>query len=465
MKTQARHRRRTAGKLIAAAAVIASAVAVACTEDVPTSPTKKATSSPTTDKSSIVAALSCHASITDLTVTCDVPVGSSAKKPATPDGPPAANIIIGGQAVFVKLESNNVNYNSGTGAFTFDLTVRNLIPQPMGTADTTASEAPDAEGIRVFFAAGPNVTSGTGLVTVAGDGVGTFTAPNQPYYQYSTVLDQYEVSAPKTWQLNMPPTVTTFDFLLLVSAAVPRPDGYIDLQLSELRPPTDRQMTFFVRNANGTYVAAPGTIVWSVSDTTRATIDANGLVNPLRAGSVTIIAENGLRVGSLTINVKSIRRYWTGAAGTTNWETGANWAPDAIKPEASDTAVVADSIAGTNFPALNQNESIGGVEVEDLTPGGTIPSVSLGAFNLTASGDVCTNSGPCAGPTVFGNANINSASGQLILSGIARTVRGVLARINVVGTYSLSGNITVSQRIRVQSGRLRSTGFRIRQNP
>jgi hypothetical protein len=414
----------------------------------------------------VVAALNCHADVVEKTVTCDAPVGSSTK-PTKPDasGLPGANIIIGGQHTFVEITSTNVNYSAGTGAFTFDATIRNLIPQPLGTADTTGAEAPDPNGIQIFFAAGPTVTSGSGLISVIGDGTGTFTGANQPYYQYNTVLDKFELSSPKTWQLNMPPTVLTFDFLLLVSAAVPRPDGYIDLQLSQLRPPEDRQVTYFVRNANGTEVGSPGTVDWAVSDTTRATIDANGLVNPLRAGPVTIIATNGTRVGSLTVTVKSIRRYWTGAATTTNWETGANWSPDNIKPEPSDTAVVTDSIAGTNFPALNANESIGGIEVEDLTPGGTIPSKSLGAFNLTASGDVCTNSGPCAGLTVIGSANINSSVGQLIMSGIARTVRGILPRVNVVGTYSLNGNITVDQRIRVQLGRLRSSGFRIRQNP
>jgi len=452
------------GKLLVAGAITLSAIAVACTEDAPTAPKAMTPATPEITRE-VVAALTCHANITDLSVTCDAPVGSSARPSKPTEGPAGANIIIGGQHVFVEVKTTNVNYNAGTGAFTFDATIRNLIPQPLGTADTTGAQAPDPAGVRIFFASGPNVTSGSGIITVSADGTATFTAAGQPFYQYSTVLDQFEVSSPKTWQLNMPPTVTTFDFLLLVSAAVPRPDGYIDLQVSQLRPPDDRQMTFFVRNANGTEVASPGTINWAVSDTTRATIDANGLVNPLRAGSVTIIATNGVRVGSLTVTVKSIRRFWTGGAGTTNWETGANWYPDGIKPEPSDTAVVTDSIAGTNFPALNQNESIAGVEVEDLTPGGKIPSVSLQAFNLTASGDVCTNSAPCSGGTIFGSANINSTSGSLILTGIARTVRGVLSRTNVTGTYSLNGNMTVSQRIQVQGGRLTSTGFRIQQNP
>ena len=449
MRNRESRRRAAFGKLLVAAAIVVSAVAVACTEDVPTSPAAK-TATPSDVERAVVAALMCHASIVDQTVTCEAPGGSRATKPSPEDGPPVSNIIIGGQDVFVAVKSTNVNYNAGTGAFTFDITIRNLIPQPMGTADTTGAQAPDPEGIRIFFASGPNVTSGTGLITVAGDGVGTFTGANQPFYQYNTVLDQFEISSPKTWQLNMPSSVTTFDFLLLVSAAVPRPDGYIDLQVSQLRPPDDRQVSFVVRNANGTPVGSPGTITWDVSDTTRATVDANGLVNPLRAGPVTIIATNGTRVGSLTVDVKAIRRIWTGLTDN-HYENGANWYPDGIKPVATDTAVVPDTVTTSFFPFLFQNESIGGVEVLDVTPGGTVPSIQLQAFNLDASGDVLTTN----------SASIANTSGTLFLTGIARTVAGTLPFIRVTGTYSLNANVTSRAPIRVDLGRLTNTAFRV----
>lgn len=439
-----RDRRSAVGKILVGLALVISGLAVACTEDIPTTPgnssDKKGEST-----ASVVAALSCHANIANLTVTCAPPVGSSAKP--SPDG--TASIIVGGQDVYVAVKSTNVNYNAGTGAFTFDVTIRNLIPQPLGTADTIA-HAPDPDGIRIFFASGPSVTGGSGLITVSADGTDTFTGAGQPFYQYNTVLDQFEISAPKTWQLNMPPSVLTFDFLLLVSAEVPRPDGYIDLQVSSLKPPTDRQMTYVVRNAIGTPIGSPGTIDWAVSDTTRATIDANGLVNPLRAGPVTIIAQNGTRVGSLTVNVSAIRRVWLGGVDN-HWENGANWYPDGIKPVAQDTAVVPDTTSAVNFPSLFANESVGGVEVLDLTPGGTVPTVNLQAFNLDASGDVlATNS-----------ASITNTSGTLILSGIARTIAGTMPSLRVTGTYSLIGNVTARAPIRVDLGRLTNTAFRI----
>ena len=70
----------------------------------------------------------------------------------------AGDLIIGGQNVNVKLTSSNVAYNSGTGRFTFDVTVQNLIPQPLGTTDGTTL-APG--GVSVFFTSGPTVTDGT----------------------------------------------------------------------------------------------------------------------------------------------------------------------------------------------------------------------------------------------------------------------------------------------------------------
>jgi len=444
MKTKRRDER-LGGYFIVAAAIALAGIAVACTGDVPTGPGATADSSKAPDRSSILTALSCHASVVDRTVVCDEPGSQRQKTPGL-----KTDIIIGGQDAFVSVKSSNVNYDSGTGAFTFDVTIRNLIFQPMGTADTTGGNAPEPEGVRIFFATGPTVTGGSGLISVVGDGTATFTGANQPYYQYAAPLLPFAISSPKTWQLNMPPTVTTFDFMVLVSAAVPRPDGYIDLQVSTLKPPTDRQVTFVARNALGTPDPSAGPITWSVSDTTRATIDGSGLVNPLRTGNVTIIAQAGLKVGTLTVFVKPIRRQWTGAIDN-NWHTGGNWQPDNVTPEAADSAVI-DDVAATVFPTLTQNELIAGVEVLDITPGGTVPTVSLAAFDLTASGDVSTtNSGA-----------INNTSGRLFLVGTARTVEGLLPALRVLGTYSLTGNITTRAPLRIELGRLRTSGFRIR---
>ena len=157
------------------------------------------------------------------------------------------------------------------------------------------------------------------------------------------------------------------------------------------------------------------------------------------------------RHGKVVMNVAPIRRVWTGAAGVTNWENGANWLPDSIVPQPTDTAVVPDTTAAI-FPMLNQNEAVGGVEVLDLTPGGVIPTIELGAFNLEASGSVMTTN----------SSSITNTVGRLFLTGIAQQVEGTLPAVSVTGTYSLSGNINTRASLRVIGGRLRNQSFRIR---
>ena len=55
--------------------------------------------------------------------------------------------------------------------------------------------------------------------------------------------------------------------------------------------------------------------------------------------------------------------------------------------------------------------------------------------------------------------------GRLILAGFSNTINGIAPRTLVTGRYSLDANLTVSQQIRVQSGRFRAQGFRLRQVP
>ena len=435
-------------------AAVAALLTWSCTEDAPTSPKPKPGGVEGIEPSSVLTALTCTANVSTKRVACG-PLGTNAlEEPAGPAGlGDKANIIIGGQGVFVTVQTSNVDYNAGTGAFTFDAAIRNLIPQPLGTADTIPPLAdPHPNGIRIFIAGGPTVTGGTGTITVPSpDGVDAFTGVNQPYYQYSTVLDQFEISSPRGWLLNMPSTVETFTFALLVSAAVPRPDGYIDLQVANnaVTPPTDKPVSYFVRNANGTLAGDQSISLWASSDTTRATIDPAGVINPLRAGQiiVTAISGDGLRVGYITLTVKPIRRTWTGAVST-DWHTRGNWIPDAIVPVVADSVLIPDGLS--QYPSLIQNTEITGIDV--IGPAGVI---NQNAFDLTANGNIAM---PLSG-------RITATSGRLILAGFSNTVSGIAPSVLVPGRYSLDANLTVARRVRVQSGRLRAQGFRVRVNP
>lgn len=151
----------------------------------------------------------CTASLQTATLRCR-PAGAFAGE--------ANGVLIGGQGQYVQLTSSNVSYNAGTEIFSFDVTVQNLMNEAIGTPDGVVA---DPQGIQVFFASGPTVTSGTGVISVANaDGVGTFTTANQPYFAYNEILDANEVSGAKTWQLSMPSTVGTFTFTLLIETDV-----------------------------------------------------------------------------------------------------------------------------------------------------------------------------------------------------------------------------------------------------
>lgn len=151
--------------------------------------------------------LVCTGSVGERTVSCSSDAGTGARAQ-----------ILGGQNTNVKLTSSNVSYTPADSIFRFDVTVQNLMPEKIGTPDGLTV---DSAGIRVFFAAGPTATSGSGAVTVDNaDDRGTFTGTSQDYFQYDTILATGEVSAPRNWQLRVEPGVTTFSFVVYVATAL-----------------------------------------------------------------------------------------------------------------------------------------------------------------------------------------------------------------------------------------------------
>lgn len=164
-------------------------------------------------KTNILARFDCVVDVSARETSCAVPVPSR-----TPGGP--ARAILG--TPYVKLRSFNVSYDSVTSVFKADINVQNLLPEVMGTPDGTT-----VTGTKVFYESGPSVTGyvnpgDTGTVTVRNaDGVATFTHPNQPFYLYNQILAPNETSPLKNWQWNIPRTVKTFAFVLLLSADLP----------------------------------------------------------------------------------------------------------------------------------------------------------------------------------------------------------------------------------------------------
>jgi len=247
----------------------------------------------------LLAAVQCAGNARTATLTCARGTLPSAAR---------GYVIVGGQHQYVEVTSSNVSYNAGTSTLSFDVTVQNLIPQPMGTTNGTTA---DAEGVRVIFSSGPTVTLGTGPVTVANaDGTGTFTAAGQPFFRYTTqlggdgILSQNETSAARTWQLSVPAGAITFTFQLYVVAEVPHPTGYVDVTpgADSLIAGGTASLAGTVRNVVGEVV--PGqTITWGTSNAGVATVDGSGGVTAVAPGTATVTATAGTRSGSATIAV------------------------------------------------------------------------------------------------------------------------------------------------------------------
>lgn len=208
---------------------------------------------------SAIAAVTCTASTQARTVRCD--------DPRTPEG--MSPLIVGGQNQYVTLTSSNIAVTADT--FAFDVTVTNLIPQPLGTTDFGTA---DPAGIRVFFQYGP-ASTGAGAVQVANeDGAAAFTAAEQPYFQYAGLLEPDSTSAAKRWKLQFTPEVTSFTFTVYVAAAVPYEDGYIsgNPYVLTLNPGETRGLSATAHSAVGNPLADP--ISWVTS--APGTVSVNG---------------------------------------------------------------------------------------------------------------------------------------------------------------------------------------------
>jgi hypothetical protein len=385
-----------------------------------------------------IQSLACTASLAELSVRC---------APPPPEGGARGDIIVGNQGVLVQVTTSNVAYNAGTGQFTFNTTLQNLIEQPMGTTDGTTL---DPGGIRVFFHSGPNVLTGTGVASVLPDGFATFTAAGQPYYQYNQVLANGVTSAAKAWTLIMPPTVLTFSFLLYVSAPVEYPNGYITMDGSlpgasygYFHPGDTHPVFAMAKTAVGT--ALPGTpIAFGTTDANCATVSVGGTVTGVRSATCSITATSGaFAPGNLSFAVSGTTRTWTGAASA-DWANGANWGGGFV-PAAADSVSI--PIGVPNFPALTGAVAVRGVSVADAA------TLSLGAFDLTANDNVATGSTAGSG--------ILATTGTLVLAGTASTVHGRIPSFLVTGDYTLDGDVAAVARGQVDLGKLVSPSYNL----
>lgn len=167
-----------------------------------------------------------------------------------------ANVILGGQGTRVLLASKGTVYDSATTTLQSQVTVQNLLAQPLGTPDGTA-----VTGVNVFFASGPTVQAGQGSVEVLADSVGTFTATGQLYYHYPQIVAPGAVSSPRAWRFSVPPSVIEFTFTVFVETRLQAESGVLRFTRVDPHPGSSTVRLEDVWSPNGRLVVAVGS--WS----------------------------------------------------------------------------------------------------------------------------------------------------------------------------------------------------------
>ena len=272
----------------AAAGALALLLAAACTDRMPVGADlrPRAGAEP-------AAALACRADVRAGTVECAPPAPST----------PGSAAILGGQGLNVRLRSSGLAYDGSI--LRIDVTVENLMGQALGTRD---DRTPTTEGVRVFFTDGP--TSATGAVEVDNPtGETFFTAAGQKYFQYDGMLAMGDTTAPREWRFAMGPEVQSFQFTVLVSAAVPREGGW--LRVSPVLPSmaVGSSMPFSVERLDvAGRLAATGPITWTSANATIAYVAADGRVTGVAPGKTRIFASDGSRTSSVEVLVRGAAR-------------------------------------------------------------------------------------------------------------------------------------------------------------
>lgn len=199
-----------------------------------------------------------------------------------------ASLIIGGQGVYVTLASSNIAYENTDSVFSFDVTVRNHIGQPLGTTDGSTLHA---QGVRVFFQQPPMGTGGVGPFAVLGDGTATFTAADQPYYQFNSIIEDGQVSGVKRFAFKIP-SDTDFTFRVLVWAPVQWPEGWVAVaprvDTLNVAVPGEQSVALTGTVYSRVGLVQAETITWATSDPGVAIVEPDGLVTGIGAGTATI---------------------------------------------------------------------------------------------------------------------------------------------------------------------------------
>jgi Bacterial Ig-like domain (group 2)/Dockerin type I domain len=339
--------------------------------------------------------------------------------------------------------------NTGGGAYsggdktnpdtmTYNVAVKNLIPQPIGTTDGTT---PDTSRLVITSYILQSPTPATAQLANA-DGTATFvdsaststpvTFANREYMNYPGLLVQNATSAPRFLQFVFSPSVTSMRFKYRIWTRVQYQYGYVTVSPASVPDLYLGNTTTLTGAVYGALGAPLGdTITWSSSDPAVATVNAStGVVTAVAVGTATITATStahAQRTGARSITVTNVNT-WQGDVSS-DWSTAGNWDASVV-PDSVTVAVIPAAGSIPNMPVLTAHGSVLDLSV------GTGSTVGLGGFTLRAYGDVSVS-----GTISNGTVSMRGATAQL--GGAVPTV-SVGGNISLQASTSASGPVTIT---------------------
>jgi hypothetical protein len=195
----------------------------------------------------VILSLTCELNASSTSITC--------KSPLTPPAGVSASVIYGATATYAIYFPFNLVKDTVAHTWQFTAHVQNLLKQRIGTLNGTT-----VTGVKVFVT-DFHATAGTGTVSVANaDGTGNFTAPNQPYFNYSQIVAPSSYTGNKLWKFNVPNTVTAVSMSILISTDFPAEQGVA------LTPPSARP-AFIDTLSGGAFVPRLVTVIFKPTAT------------------------------------------------------------------------------------------------------------------------------------------------------------------------------------------------------
>ena len=391
--------------------------------------------------------------------TVETESGAAQCQPATAETPQDLRLAITLSSPHVTVAgSGGVSYRvqpENEDTTVTNVSVTNNITQPLGTMNGID---PHADGTRLVFTFGPNVTavkSGTiagstvrldnydGLTTIP-NAAGTQTYIDRPFYQYNGVVPPSTATASKPVRFVYSSNVKTYGFSVVVSAPVQYEHGWITV--SPATPPViavDSSITLsgVVRDQFGGIQS--DAINWSSSNTAIATVDASGVVTGVDEGTATITATSSVNAQRTGMQSVTVDRFLTvtstnPADETTGVAPGSN-----IEITFSETVDVASSSFSLECPSGSARAftvSGSGTSTVTLNPDSDLPAATT--CHVTVIGNQVSDSDTNDGPNLMpGNYSFNfDLNIHAINDVFPETIRGPINTANTSPVFSVTTN-------------------------